>query len=259
MVTHRCTLCRLCADQPAFSTLSGTSEHAGVGARARSSRTRRRSPARSGAVWRPRASPSTSPSTAPTGSGWRTEQPYDVIVLDIMLPGMQRLPGLRAACATAATGRRSSCSPPRTASTTRPRRSTPAPTTSSPSRSRSSCCSPGCGRCSGGPAAAPPGRLHARATSPSTRSPTACRRGDADVDAHRARVRGARVPHAPRRRGRVEGARSSTTCGTSTSTATPTSSRCTSATCAASSTSRSAGSSIETIRGAGYRLDPEGG
>ena len=40
-----------------------------------------------------------------------------------------------------ATGRRSSCSPPRPGSTTRPKRSTPAPTTSCRSRSRSWCSS----------------------------------------------------------------------------------------------------------------------
>ena len=43
-----------------------------------------------------------------------------------------------------------SCSPPRTASTTRPTPSTWAPTTTWSSRSRSSCCWPGCGRCSAG-------------------------------------------------------------------------------------------------------------
>ena len=57
------------------------------------------------------------------------ENPYDAIVLDIMLPGVN---GFRI-CADlredGRSGRRSSCSPPRTASGTRSRPSTPAPTT----------------------------------------------------------------------------------------------------------------------------------
>ena len=60
---------------------------------------------------------------------WRArEHDYDAIVLDIMLPGLN---GFRvcAALRDAGTGRRSSCSRPRTATSTRPRRSTPAPTT----------------------------------------------------------------------------------------------------------------------------------
>ena len=51
--------------------------------------------------------------------------------------------------------------------------------------------------------------------------------------------------------------RSSPACGTTTSTATRTSSRSTSAACAARSTSRSIAASIETVRGAGYRLDDD--
>ena len=38
--------------------------------------------------WRRRASRSTSPTTAPTGCGWPASTPYDAIVLDIMLPGL---------------------------------------------------------------------------------------------------------------------------------------------------------------------------
>ena len=159
--------------------------------------------------------------------------------------GPQRLQGVRAAPRRRATGRRSSCSPRRTASTTRPRRSTPAPTTTSPSRSRSSCCSPGSARCCAAPGGRAPvvyagRRPHARPG----HAPVLARRRRGR--AHRARVRGARVPPAPRRRGRVEGARSSTTCGTSRSRATRTSSRCTSATSGASSTSRSARQLIQT-------------
>ena len=53
---------------------------------------------------------------------------------------------------------------------------------------------------------------------------------------HRAGAGAARVPDAPARRGGLEDARSSPTCGTTTSRATRTSSRSTSATCATSST-----------------------
>ena len=59
--------------------------------------------------------------------------------------GPQRLPGLRRPPGAPATGRRSWCSRPRTASSTRPRPSTPAPTTTSPSRSPTRCSWPGSG------------------------------------------------------------------------------------------------------------------
>ena len=85
--------------------------------------------------------------------------------------GHERLPGVPRPCAPRATGRRSSCSPPRTASGTRPRRSTPAPTTSSRSRSPSWCWSPACAPC----CAAAPGpvpRCSRSATSTSIRPTT---------------------------------------------------------------------------------------
>jgi hypothetical protein len=71
---------------------------------------------------------------------WRaTEQEYDVVVLDIMLPelsGYEVLKRLRAAENW-------------TPSTTKPTRSTSAPTTTCRSRSPSSSSSPGCARCCG--------------------------------------------------------------------------------------------------------------
>ena len=75
---------------------------------------------------------------------------------------------------------------------------------------------------------------------------------------HRPRVRRARVPPAPRRAGAAARPRSSPACGTTTSTATPTSSRSTSGACAARSTSPSATHTIETVRGAGYRMVDDG-
>ena len=72
--------------------------------------------------------------------------------------------------------------------------------------------------------------------------------------AHGARIRGARVPGPPPRRRCCPSRRSSTACGTSVSTATPTSSRCTCGGCGASSTCRTATTTIDTLRGAGYRV-----
>ena len=66
-------------------------------------------------------------------------------------------------------------------------------------------------------------------------------RGGQPVAGDRTGVRAAGVPDAPPRRRGLQSRRSSRTSGTPTSTAIPTSSRCTSATCAARSTSRSAG------------------
>ena len=43
-----------------------------------------------------------------------TEHPYDLIVLDIMLPGINGYQRVRSTSARRATGRRSSCSPRRT-------------------------------------------------------------------------------------------------------------------------------------------------
>ena len=45
--------------------------------------------------------------TGTDGLWMATEHPYDVIVLDIMLPGPQRLQGVRAAARRRGTGRRS--------------------------------------------------------------------------------------------------------------------------------------------------------
>ena len=97
--------------------------------------------------------------------------------------------------------------------------------------------------------------------------------GDLTLDpaAHRVRRGDAEVELTPRqfslleffmrRPGEVllQAGRSSSTSGTSRTTATRTSSRCTSASCAVGSTSRSVGRSLQTVRGVGYRLDPDGG
>ena len=64
----------------------GWERRSGASARRRGREAARGRGAQAG--WRRKASPSTSPSTAPTGSGWRASTPYDAIVLDIMLPGM---------------------------------------------------------------------------------------------------------------------------------------------------------------------------
>ena len=66
---------------------------------------------------------------------------YDAVVLDVMLPGPRRLRDLPRACARRASGCRSSCSRPATRSRTGSAGSTPAPTTTSPSRSRWRSCS----------------------------------------------------------------------------------------------------------------------
>ena len=152
----------------------------------------------------------------------------------------ERLPGVPDACARKASGRRSSCSPPRTASTTRPRRSTPAPTTSSRSRSRSWCSSRACARslrrAGRAPAARAPGRLpRAR-----RRRPRHCARDDERDHADAPRVLAARALMRRAGRGRAEARAPRRRRGAPTSPATPTSSRCTSGTCAARSTSRSA-------------------
>ena len=86
---------------------------------------------------------------------------------------------------------------------------------------------------------------------PATR---AVRRGGAADRPHDARVRRARVPDAPRGRGRLEGARSSTASGTSRSTATRTSSRSTSRHLRAKIDRPFGRDSIRTMRGAGYRI-----
>ena len=81
---------------------------------------------------------------------------YDAIILDILLPKMNGYKVCETPRGRRASGPRSSCSPPRTASTTKPRPSTPAPTTSCRSRSPTSCCSRACARCCG--AVRPEGR-----------------------------------------------------------------------------------------------------
>ena len=111
------------------------------------------------------------------------------------------------------------------------------------------------------PGADPPGgagaarRARGRRSSTSTRLPTGAWRGDADVELTSREM--ALLEFLLRRAGevRLEDARSSTTCGTTTSRATRTSSRSTSATCATSSTAPSAAARSRRVRGAGYRLD----
>ena len=99
------------------------------------------------------------------------EHRYAAIILDIMLPGMNGYQVCRTLRAEGDLDARSSCSRPRTASGTRPRRSTPAPTTSSPSRSRSWCWSPGCGRSLRRGAGPRPGGARGRRPRASTRPP----------------------------------------------------------------------------------------
>ena len=101
--------------------------------------------------------------------------------------------------------------------------------------------------------------LRRPATSRSNPVTHRCSRGDVEMRADRARVRGARVPDAPRRRGRVASRRSSTTCGTSRSRVIRTSSRSTSAICGSKLDEPFGRQLIQTIRGVGYRLDPDGG
>jgi DNA-binding response OmpR family regulator len=60
-------------------------------------------PPGSAAGWPPKGSRSTWPWTAPTACGWPASAPYDVIVLDIMLPGVNGY-RLCSACAATATG-----------------------------------------------------------------------------------------------------------------------------------------------------------
>ena len=104
-----------------------------------------RSPARSSAAWRPRASPSTSPSTARRGSG-RPENAYDAIVLDVMLPGMSGYASAPS-CATAGNWAPILMLTAPGGELDEAGRWTPGPTTSWPSRSRTSCWSPGCAPC----------------------------------------------------------------------------------------------------------------
>ena len=85
------------------------------------------------------------------------------------------------------------------------------------------------------------------------------RRGETADRADAAPVLAAGAPDAPRRRGACRRRRSSSTSGTSPTRATPTSSRSTSASCGSASTSRSGAASLQTVRLVGYRLDPDGG
>ena len=144
-----------------------------------------------------------------------------------------------ATCAPRASGRRSSCSPPRTASGTRPRRSTPAPTTSCRKPFSFVVLVARLRALLRRGAAPSTGRARRRATSTSIPPTRECDRGDVPISADRPGVRAPGAPHAPPRRGREQGRRSSTRCGVPTATATPTWWRCSSATCAARSTPRS--------------------
>ena len=183
---------------------------------------------------------------------WRArEGSYDAIVLDILLPGMHGYKVCRT-CATRACGRRSSCSPPRTASTTRPRRSTPAPTTSCRSRSRSSCCSPGCARYPARRATAPDG-AHGRHARARPRHAPRAPRGGTDIRLTAREF--ALLEFLMRKDGNVASKAEilDQVWGIDFE-VTRTSSRSTSGTCARRSTSRSASRRIETVRGAGYRL-----
>ena len=156
-------------------------------------------------------------------------------------------------CGPPATGRRSWCSRPRTASSTRPRRSTPGPTTTSPSRSRTRCSWPASGRCSPvGPDGAVPrstvGRPPARSVPPAGlagRQELALTAREFDV---------LEPPRASGRRRCVPSRISSPRCGTTTSRATPTSSRSTSRRLRRKVDEPFGRRSIETVRGAGYRL-----
>ena len=132
-----------------------------------------------------------------------TENAYDAIVLDLMLPGLdghEVCRRLRAAgnwtpilMLTAKVGVRDEAT-----------RSTAARTTSSPSRSRSSCCSPGSGHWSAAArASAPP--CSRSATCGSTRPAPGLARRHADR-ADATAVLPARVPDAAAGRGRVEDA-----------------------------------------------------
>ena len=155
-----------------------------------------------------------------------------------------------------ASGRRCSCSPRVTRSTTASRASTSAPTTTSSSRSRSPSCSRGCARSTRRGA----GRAADRASRRRLRLDPAARRawrGDTEIELSakefallevfmRAPGRGAVAPRAARaRRGtwRTRTARTSSTC-----------------TCATCARSRPAvrRRSLETVRGVGYRLRESG-
>ena len=84
-------------------------------------------------------------------------------------------------------------------------------------------------------------------------------RGDGEIDAHRARVRAARVPAAARRRGGVEDRDPRPRVGRRTSRATRTSSRSTSGHLRNKIDRPFGRAAIETVRGAGYRLAADGG
>ena len=66
-----------------------------------------------------------------------TENAYDVIVLDIMLPRLERVPGGRSGSGGGSLDAGADAHRRRTATSTRPTRSTSARTTTSPSRSAS--------------------------------------------------------------------------------------------------------------------------
>ena len=129
---------------------------------------------------------------------------YDVIVLDVMLPGIDGF----ATCGELRTRGRldagADADRPRRARGPRRRVSTRAPTTTSSSRSPSASCSRGCGRSRGGPR--PSVRPSSgSATSGSTRPPTGPGAGQR-ARADREGVRAARGVHAAAGRGALPGA-----------------------------------------------------
>ena len=217
-----------------------------------SSRTRSRWPACSGAGCARRGTPPTSRERARTRSGWPAPTEYDAIVLDLMLPGIDGFEVCRrlrddgvwspVLMLTARDARRR---PRRRAR--RRRRRLPAEAVLVRRAARAA-------------ARARPARRAASARRCSRSATCASTR-------RRARSGGARRRSSSRRRssrcsrrscaarGRCSRASScSSTPGTTTTRTARTSSTSTSATCARRSTARSGGSSIETVRGAGYRL-----
>ena len=118
--------------------------------------------------------------------------PYDLVVLDVMLPRRDGFEVLKALRGPEACRRRCCCSPRATAWPTRSPASTAAPTTTSPSRLRSTSSWRGCARSCAGPAGqrAPVLRSLDLTLDPATREVT---RGAPAHHADRARVRAARV------------------------------------------------------------------